>query len=108
MNLSLAEECDAAIRTPLVDMTIGQLSLLIQQWADLVRVMPRAISTLAENPYIMAEHFRGDLLTNVLRVNADYWVENQDQWLTVHSILHEIEAISAEISDAKFAFFDLK
>jgi CDI immunity proteins len=106
--LSLAEECDAAIRTPLMDMTIGQLALLILQEADLVRVMPRAISTIAENPYIMAEHYRGDLLRSVLRVNAAYWAEHQDQWLTMHSILHDIEGINAEIADAKFAFFDLK
>lgn len=105
---SLSEECDVAIRTPLADLTNAQLSLMIQQEADLTRVMPRAIAVVADNPFVMAQHCRGDFLTNILRVDASYWTAHQDQWLQIHSILHDIYEIQAEIADAKFAFFDLK
>ena len=105
---SLAKECKAALAKSVTVMSHADVSLLLLMEADLARIVPRAIEMLAVNPFIEAEHYRGDLLKNTLRVPANYWAEHQDQWLKMHSILHDIEEIVAEIAEAKFAFFQLK
>ena len=72
---------------PLAKCAPEDLLLLAQHRVGLAFVVPLAFEKLAEEPFLQAVEFPGDLLTAVLEVPETFWKERVDFWTTGCSIL---------------------
>lgn len=72
---------------PLRELSVEDLRLLIGQDVGLEYLMPLAVGYLSENPLAKGEHYHGDLLSNVLRANPQYFADQPKVRRSVKSIL---------------------
>lgn len=70
---SLVERCEAALETPLGDLSLEQLRLLIGQGFGSELLVPRALEILEQDPLISVTFYEGDLLAACLRVPFEFW-----------------------------------
>ena len=75
---SLVAKCEALFLKPLDEYSIENLRIMIGQQLGLEYLVPLAIEKLQENILAEGDFYPGDLLLSVLRVNADFWKQNQD------------------------------
>lgn len=73
--------------SPLAKCAPEDLLLLARHRVGLVFVVPLAFDKLAEQPFLQAAEFPGDLLTAVLEVPEPFWKERFELWKTGSSIL---------------------
>ena len=92
----MVARCRRLRRTPLKDLSVSDLRLLIGQQIGLNVLVPRALLQLSGDPMMEADYYPGDLLSALLRVRGAYWSENPDELVRLVSI-----AQSAETSDRK-------
>ena len=57
--------------------TVEDLRLMIGQLEGLNYLIPLAIEVLTQNLFAEGDYYEGDLLQNVLKVNAAFWNENK-------------------------------
>ena len=60
-------------RKPLREFTVEDLRIMIGQNMSLEYLVPLAIEQLLHNPLAAGDFYEGDLLKNVLSVEADFW-----------------------------------
>ena len=60
------------------DFTVEDLRLMIGQNETLIYLIPLALEELDKNTLAEGDLFEGDLLTNVLNCDADYWKKDPD------------------------------
>jgi hypothetical protein len=70
---SMMKMIHQTLRKPLEEYTNEDLRVLIGQEIALEYLVPIAINHLAENPFIKAGSYFGDLLSSVVRVNPSFW-----------------------------------
>ena len=63
-------------RTPVGELTVEDLRLLIGQGVALDRLVPLALERLHRDPLAAGDLYAGDLLSAVLRVEGDFWRRN--------------------------------
>jgi hypothetical protein len=74
----LVQTCHALRYKPLGTFTVEDLRILIGQKISVAVLMPLALERLQENPLAEGHFFPGDLLKNVLQVDASFWRAHPD------------------------------
>lgn len=83
------------------EFSIEDLRLMIGQNEGLGYLIPLAIEVLTNDILAEGDMYEGDLLQNVLRVNAGFWKENRDCWATLNDLISgNIESIEEQRIDA--------
>jgi hypothetical protein len=78
-------------RKPLGDLTVEEIRLLIGQNMSLDYLMPLAIEHLQQDPFVAGDFYDGDLLTNMLNVEASFWHRRPDLRGAIEEIVQKIE-----------------
>ena len=104
----LANKCHELRKQPISKLTVEDLRLLIGQKTGLRFLVPLALDVLESNPFAEGDMYKGDLLSNVLRVNDDFWSNHPELNNRLVNIGIEIsglaQTISAEILPAMSKF----
>jgi CDI immunity proteins len=74
----LVRECHRLRRVPLRDFTAENLRIMIGQNIGLQYLVPLALELLCVDPFTEGDFYQGDLLQNVLRVEASFWQRRPD------------------------------
>ena len=98
---SLITRCNNLYRTPLADLSVDDIRLLVNQNIGTRFLVPLALKHLRENPLVQGDHYPGDLLAAVMRLDAEFWAQNQDAYWEIREIasglLPIFEALEADI-----------
>ena len=86
--------CHKLRQIPIGELTVENLRLLVGQKMGLPHIMPLALERLAENPFCGGNMYDGDLLLNVLKIDASFWVEHMDLFRKLFSVMEEVEEIT--------------
>src|SRR4051812_43426117 len=70
----LVQTCHALRHKPLGTFTVEDLRIMIGQKISVPILVPMALERLEENPLAQGDFFPGDLLKNVLQIDASYWL----------------------------------
>jgi len=103
-NSSLVTTCHRLRRKPLKDFTVEDLRIMIGQNIGLHFLLPLAIERLEENPLAAGDHYPGDLLASILRIEARFWRERPDLKRVAESIVSRAMPLPEELGDALEAF----
>jgi len=103
---SLVERCEAALETPLGNLSLEQLRLLIGQGFGLDILLPRALEVLERNPLISVTFWEGDLLAACLRVPAAFWKEHTELADSMRRVANRAETDDKLVTDARRAFLE--
>lgn len=83
---------------PLRRLNPAELRELIARNLGLQFLVPLAIERLADDPFLEAQHYAGDLLTAVLEADSRFWLDNEPLWWDMIPILEKaVERINARI-----------
>jgi contact-dependent growth inhibition (CDI) system CdiI-like immunity protein len=63
---------------PVGEFSVEDLRIVIGQRRSLEQLVPRALKRLVADPLVAGDLYEGDLLSVVLRVDADYWSRHPD------------------------------
>jgi len=74
----LIKRCHELRTKPLRDFTVEDLRVMIGQQIALNRLVPLALERLRRDPLVAGDYYPGDLLANVLRVDAAVWEWSPD------------------------------
>jgi CDI immunity proteins len=96
---ALVIECTRLRKVPLAEFTAGNLRIMIGQKTSLEYLLPLALEKLSENPFVMGNFYRGDLLVNVLRVSNEFWEQHQDLYWQLIELTPEIEGLKETIDE---------
>ena len=101
---NLIQRCIELSKVPVDIFTLSDLRLMIGQQFGLPFLMPIAIERLQDDMFVEADYYEGDLLSNVLEVNAEFWKTNQSYWVQLHHLISDNrqELKRRKISTAKF------
>jgi len=98
----LIKTCKSLRKKPLQDFTTEDLRILIGQEIGLDFLLPLAIETLTNDLFAEGDMYEGDLLKNVLDVDAKFWDDNKSYWQQLNDIIkgrrQEIEKMKFDIS----------
>jgi contact-dependent growth inhibition (CDI) system CdiI-like immunity protein len=70
----LIRRCHELRRKSLDEYTVEDLRLMIGQQIGLPHLLPIALQRLGANPLAEGDFYPGDLLANVLRIDAEFWL----------------------------------
>ena len=90
----LVTECHRLRRVPLCELTPENLRIMIGQQMSLPYLLPLALELLHVDPFTAGDFYEGDLLENVLRIEAPFWREHQ-----------ELYRVATEIAERAFSLF---
>lgn len=100
---SLTLKCQGLRSKKLKDFTIEELRVMIGQSISLNYLIPLALETLAQNPFIGGDFYKGDLLEQILRIDKDFWNQNEtllyELTEIIISVKSTIESLSPLIKD---------
>jgi len=77
-HTGLIANCIRLHKKVLNDFTVEDLRLMIGQNETLIYLIPLALEELDKNTLAEGDLFEGDLLTNILNCDADYWKKGPD------------------------------
>jgi hypothetical protein len=83
---------------PIRNFTVEDLRLVVGQNIGLEYLMPYAIAVLKKDPLAEGMHFAGDLLCNVLRVDAQFYRLHPDVRQDVQGIVADARSASRLLS----------
>src|SRR5690349_12082144 len=70
---ALVSAVHALRRTPVAELRVGDLRLLIGQRVGLPVLVPVALQALRSDPLVEGDYYPGDLLAAVLRIEPSFW-----------------------------------
>jgi hypothetical protein len=76
-------------KKPLREFTTEDLRVTIVQQFSLEFLIPLAIDQLRKDILSEGNYYPGDLLKNVLEVEAGYWGKNKSQWEAIRNLFNE-------------------
>lgn len=88
-----------ARQTPLDQLDVEGLRILVAQNVDIDSVIPVALDKLQIDPLAEGDYYAGDLLEAVLEVAPSYWDSHQDQRSRVVSIIDRVRGLRTESDD---------
>ncbi|MBR0753448.1 hypothetical protein JQ604_14770 [Bradyrhizobium jicamae] len=100
----MVAKCRRLRRTPLKDLSVSDLRLLIGQEIGLTTLVPRALLRVSSDPLTEGDYYPGDLLSVLLRVKGAYWSENPDELVRLVSIAKSVETNDRKVVDECRAF----
>src|SRR5689334_19035520 len=74
----LVTECHRLRRVPLREFTPENLRIMIGQQIALRYLIPLALESLGDDPFVAGDCYEGDLLATVLRADSRFWVSFPD------------------------------
>jgi len=86
-DTNLVKRCIALSKLPLDSFTAGDLRVMIGQKFGLFYLIPLAIEKLKEDLFVEGDFYEGDLLENVLKVEAKFWNENEASWRVMNALI---------------------
>lgn len=89
-NSNLVVTCHRLRRVPLRLFNAGDLRIMIGQNISLEFLVPIALKHLHRRPFVEGNFYPGDLLKNVLSVEADFWVQYPEYGRELHQIVKKI------------------
>jgi hypothetical protein len=78
---------------------VEDLRIMIGQQIALPHLLPRALALLEADPLAEGDLFPGDLLANVLRIDGQYWRENDEQRHRLRDIVGRMACPPQELED---------
>lgn len=101
---NLVKHCIELTKVPIDTFTLSDLRLMIGQQFGLPYLIPIAIERLQDNILVEADYYEGDLLSNVLDVDAEFWRANQSYWTQINHLISDKrqELVEMKISATKF------
>ena len=85
----LVRRCLELCRQPIDKFTLEDLRLMIGQGFSLQYLIPMALQYLKDDIYVEADFYPGDLLNNVLWVDARFWVLHRELWKEVNELIKD-------------------
>jgi hypothetical protein len=101
---SLVRRCIELTKVPLADFSTSDLRLMIGQQFGLTFLIPIALEKLKDDIFIEADYYEGDLLSNMLNIEAEFWKKNRNYWTQLNQLLNDRRQELAEkkITTTKF------
>lgn len=101
---NLVKRCIELSKIPVNTFSLSDLRLMIGQGFGLSYLIPLALGKLKENIFIEADFYEGDLLSNVLNIDPEFWSENRNYWAQLNRLISDksAELIARNISTRKF------
>ncbi len=96
---SLIEKCAIALATPIDDLSIEQLRLLISQKFGAEHSLDRAADILEANPMASGDLFEGDLLRACMRLPKEVWEQFPEAWMRIHQTFQTVEETAHELQE---------
>ncbi len=93
----LVTECHKLRKKPISALSIENLRILIGQNIGLKYIVPIAIEILEKNPFAEGNFYKGDLLFNITKISAEFWLENPKLNNRLVEIKNEISIINETI-----------
>lgn len=90
----LVNACYRLRHTPIEELGIEDLRILIGQNIGLKYLIPIAFGILKENPFCEGDFFEGDLLLSVLSSDKDFW---RNEMVLIKEMLRLIKKIEKKI-----------
>lgn len=100
----MVARCLRLRRTPLKDISRGDLRLLVSQNIGTEVLVPMALRHVSDDPLMETEYYPGDLLGALFRVEKAYWSDNLAELEQLVSICRTIAARDGEVADECRAF----
>ncbi len=72
---------------PLNEYSFDDLRFMILQELGLTYLIPLGLNVLKDNPLIETAYYEGDLLSSIIKVDKNYWVENKEEYNKLREIL---------------------
>lgn len=84
---SLVAKCYELRKIPIRELTIENLRMLIGQKIGLPYTVPLALNFLFDNPFCSGDLYNGDLLQNILGIDAFFWKENPHLYSEISDLM---------------------
>lgn len=84
---SMVQRCLELCKVPLDKFTVEDLRLMIGQGFSLRHLIPLAIEKIKDHLLVEGNLFPGDLLKNVLLVDAKFWTHHKQLWQEVNELI---------------------
>jgi len=72
----MVARCMRLQKTSLNALSDADVRLLVGQGIGLKYLVPKALSRLVVEPLLQTDYYPGDLLSTLLRIKRDYWLQN--------------------------------
>ena len=95
----MVRRCLTLHRTPLEQWNAEDCRLMLGQKFSPRYLVPLALEFLSENPLEGGTMYPIALLNSVLRLPADFWLEEQELWWQINEIVTEVEIIQQSIEE---------
>lgn len=95
----MVRRCLTLHRTPLEQFSAEDCRLMLGQQFSPQLLVPLALEFLSENPLEGGTMYPGALLNGVLRLPADFWMEEQELWWQINEIVTEVELLKESIEE---------
>lgn len=101
---NLVKRCIELSKVPVETFTLGCLRLMIGQQFGLPYLVPIALEKLEDDMFVEADYHEGDLLSNILNVDTEFWRDNRNYWAQLNQLIRDKrqELTDRRISTAKF------
>ena len=85
----LIKRCHELRTKPLIDFTVEDLRIMIEQRVALDRLVPLALRRLKPEPLAQGDYYPGDLLASVLRVDTAFWERSPDSDVSLRKLTED-------------------
>jgi len=87
----LIKRCHELRTKPLIDFTVEDLRIMIEQRVALNRLVPLALKRLKPDPLVQGDYYPGDLLASVLRVDTVFWERSPDSDVSLRNVTEDLD-----------------
>jgi hypothetical protein len=96
---SLVKTCHRLRTKPIGEFSVEDLRIMIGQQIGLLFLVPLALEKLAEDALAEGDYYPGDLLTSLLRTNADFWRLHADWKARLDQIIGNLGEVPPLVSE---------
>ena len=87
----LIKRCHELRTKPLIDFTVEDLRIMIEQRVALDRLVPLALRRLNPEPLAQGDFYPADLLASVLRVDTAFWERSPDSDASLRKLTEDLD-----------------
>ena len=87
---AMVVRCMRLQKTPLHSLSDADVRLLIGQGIGLKYLVPKALGRLVVEPLLQTDYYPGDLLSALLRIRRDYWLQSPKELDCLRSIARSV------------------
>jgi hypothetical protein len=86
----MAARCIRLQKIPLHELSDADVRLLVGQGIGLKYLVPKALGRLVVEPLLQTDYYAGDLLSALLRIQQEYWIERPKELDCLRSIARSV------------------